>query len=280
MLPEALAQLTPTRPQPHAWILEGMEGAETVEEWAKHLFCPEEIPCGRCGACTKLAAGSHPDLLRIRPEKGIISIDAVRGVTRALSMAPLEAAVKIVHIEDAHAMRVQAQNALLKTLEEPPAYGLLVLTTPNARRLLPTIRSRCRLERLPMVKRNATIDRDLLADLLTDVLSGDVARAFSAQTFFEDYKEDKEELLQEIELFLRDVLIYKETENPDLLTVRENAQRAASVSVGASALHRTLALFPQVREGFQRNVNFPLSMERILIECLEDTHDKSRRGAF
>lgn len=267
----------------HAYLFESVDpdfAKEQVNALGAALFCKEELPCSSCPHCVKIKAGSHPDLLTVEPVKDTISIDQIRKVTAELSLAPLFTDRKIIHISQAQYMRVAAQNALLKTLEEPPAYGIIILSISNAKRILPTIRSRCQLIRLGDVKRPATIDRMLLEELLTDIGNGDVDRAFRAPIFFDDYKEDKEELLQEIEGYLMDLLLFKTTGEKDLLRDKSFAERAMQSRMEPDHILRVLDLLITVREGFRRNVNFQLSMERIMIEMLEDNHDPSRRSTL
>jgi DNA polymerase-3 subunit delta' len=99
--------------------------------------------CDECSSCRKIDSLIHPDLLVVSPEKGEIRVDEVRGVEDALSLRPFEGRTKVVIIDDAHAMNQSAENAFLKTLEEPPEESLLVLVTPHPDMLSETIRSRC-----------------------------------------------------------------------------------------------------------------------------------------
>lgn len=101
------------------------------------------LPCGHCSSCRKYASGNHPDFMVISPEKGAIKIDRVRELIQALSYPPYESAYRLVLIEDIHAMRKEAANCLLKTLEEPPAGNILILTASASRDVLTTISSRC-----------------------------------------------------------------------------------------------------------------------------------------
>ena len=101
------------------------------------------LPCGHCPSCRKYSSGNHPDFLVISPEKGTIKIDRVREMIQALSYPPYESGVRVVLLEDIHTMRSEAANSLLKTLEEPPANNLLILTAAASRDILATISSRC-----------------------------------------------------------------------------------------------------------------------------------------
>src|SRR5687768_9396436 len=100
--------------------------------------------CGTCGSCARIARGVHPDVLAVRPgETGAIKIDQVREAIERSAYRPFEGRRRVVIIDDADAMAAEAQNALLKTLEEPPATSTFVLVTSRPDVLLPTVRSRC-----------------------------------------------------------------------------------------------------------------------------------------
>lgn len=103
-----------------------------------------EKPCLACPHCRKVMAGTHPDFITIDdPEKKHVPIDLIRQARADIYIQPNEADRKIYCIPRAQDMRMEAQNALLKILEEPPPYGVFILLTDNAEKLLPTVRSRC-----------------------------------------------------------------------------------------------------------------------------------------
>jgi len=106
---------------------------------------PADRPCRVCPACRKAEHGNHPDLHRIQPEGAgeQIRIGQVQALITDLALMPMEGRVRVAIIEAAHRLNPDAQNALLKTLEEPPPDTTLVLVAGSADALLPTIRSRC-----------------------------------------------------------------------------------------------------------------------------------------
>lgn len=134
---------------PHAYFFTGPDGVGkkmVASEVARILNCKENglySGCGRCSSCKKIAGGNHPDYHVESPVKGVIKIERVRELCKSLSYPPFESAQRVIVIEDVHAMRAEAANSLLKTLEEPPEGNILILTAEMSKNTLPTIRSRC-----------------------------------------------------------------------------------------------------------------------------------------
>jgi DNA polymerase-3 subunit delta' len=138
---------------PPAMLLAGPEGvgkrvlALTV---ARGLLCEAggDDPCERCPACRRAQRGLHPDLVLVEPATTAIKIEQVRDAVREIGGRPFEGRSRAVVVDGAHLMTEQAQNALLKSLEEPPPTSHVLLVTPSPQALLPTVRSRCQLLRL------------------------------------------------------------------------------------------------------------------------------------
>lgn len=140
----------------HAYLFTGPEQigkTALARTFAQALNCeapgPEARPCGRCRACTLIAADRHPDVRVLHPEisgRGQLSlkIEQIRELQRDLNLAPYEARRKVAIVTDFQAASQGAANAFLKTLEEPPGDVVLLLTAVEADALLPTITSRCR----------------------------------------------------------------------------------------------------------------------------------------
>jgi len=131
----------------HALLFSGPRGTgkKTMAEiFARAVLCEgEKAPCDVCAACKKCLNGNHPDVHFVAPEKNTIKVDQIRELTDALSLASYEGGKKIAIIERADSMNESAQNALLKTLENPTGDTLFFLLTDAPGVLLPTIVSRC-----------------------------------------------------------------------------------------------------------------------------------------
>ena len=134
----------------HAYIIAGETGSGKrflSSVFAMALQCEKHgvEPCLTCSSCRRALSGNHPDIHYVVHEKiSSISVDEIREqVVNEVSIRPYESRHKIYIIEDASKMTPQAQNAMLKTLEEPPAYAVIMLLADNVDALLPTIVSRC-----------------------------------------------------------------------------------------------------------------------------------------
>lgn len=132
----------------HFYLISGPAGSgkrTLARLLAAAILCTgERQPCLSCQACRKAMAGTHPDLITVDdPEKKSVPVELIREARADMYIQPNEADRKIYLFPRAQDMLPPAQNALLKILEEPPAYGVFLLLTDNAEKLLPTVRSRC-----------------------------------------------------------------------------------------------------------------------------------------
>lgn len=132
----------------HAYVFSGPEGTgkrTAAQIFAGTLLCKNSDPAGRCGVCEvcgMLNENSCPDLRIIRGEAKSIGIDEIRELQSDIILRPVYSAQKVYIISNSEKMTVEAQNCLLKTLESPPEYSIIILTTSNYDSLLPTIKSR------------------------------------------------------------------------------------------------------------------------------------------
>lgn len=175
---------------PHALLLAGPSGvgkSTLAEDLAGGLLCvaPDRAgrPCRECRSCRMVEHGNHPDLHRLGPTGAGLVIPiggreerGVRDLVRDLALLPVEGGARVAIVTAADRMTEDAQSAFLKTLEEPPAHTILILTAADEERLLPTIRSRCSRIRLGPVARPDVEDLLVAAGLADAPLAARLAR--------------------------------------------------------------------------------------------------------
>lgn len=164
-LRERLAAMQDQGRVPHGLLLAGRAGAGQAEiaAWlGSRLLCgsPAAGPCGKCADCRLVLAGNHPDLrwIGVLPDKKDILIEQVRELSQALAMRSYRGGAKVSVIAPAEAMNPKSYNALLKTLEEPPAETYLILAASRFDRMPRTVLSRCIRLRVPLPEERVAID--------------------------------------------------------------------------------------------------------------------------
>ncbi len=293
---------------------------------AQALICPEQpdVGCGTCASCARIVKGLHPDVTWLMPDeervaRGLagrsdftgtpsrdIRVEQIRGLQERIALRGLESRRKVALIVSAQRMNDQAQNAFLKTLEEPPAETTLILIASAMDRLLPTIRSRCskvlfgplpvdvvaqrvqqerRLDpptaALAAVMAGGSLGRALRLDLnglarrkeiITRFEALKPDDALSVLRFAEEYgasREDAEQALALLALWLRDVARMKVgVEGLANMDMGELAREAAA-RTHESELHRRHQLIERAQGAIgQRNGSPRLQLERMLLEML------------
>ena len=169
----------------HAYILNGpdLSGKMMIAEaFARALLCEKQDPdgCGECRSCRQSDDRNNPDIIYVKHDKpNTISVDDIRTqLNNDIVIKPYSNQYKIYIVDEAEKMNQQAQNALLKTIEEPPAYAVIMLLTTNADSFLQTIRSRCITLNLKSVK-NDVIKSYLMTEKKIPDYQADVCAAFA-----------------------------------------------------------------------------------------------------
>lgn len=260
----------------HAHILAGEKGAGKkmlAEIFAATLQCEEKggNPCGKCKSCIQAASGNHPDIIWVTHEKASIGVDDIRNqVNNDIAIKPYSSPYKIYIIPEGEKMTEQAQNALLKTMEEPPYYAVILLLTENVNSFLPTILSRCVTLQLkpvvPQLIKKHLMEQlsvpDYLAELSASFSQGNVGKAirYASSEEFSEIKKDTVHMLKHLDemknyeivqfiksmsekkkevydyldlmlLWYRDVLMFKVTQDPNGLLF---ADEVSTISKQAS----------------------------------------------
>lgn len=294
---------------PHAILLTGIPGigkSAFAVALADALLCssPDENgqACGTCRSCQLNAAGSHPDKVLISPEEGkkSISINQIRELLNFQSLKSQYSGHKVIVIQPADAMNANAANALLKTLEEPTAETILILTTSRVSALLPTIRSRCQLWTLPtakpeqardwlqaqgvenapallgmsggapllaqqMAQSDALTQRQQIFDVLVQVARGEVGAARSAAQW---EKLEPGQLFGWLYGWVADLVRLKTVRTPPHFThpdhVNDLQQLAQAVDLGS--LYRLQDRLTDALRLLHGQVNKPLQLEEFVID--------------
>ncbi len=314
----------------HAYLFGGPEGVgkeRTAEAFAQALLCLERPGegCGSCAACSRVARRNHPDVTWLMPEavaveRGLagrsdftgtpsreLKVEQVRALQERLSLRPLEAPRKLAIVVAAESLNTQAQNAFLKTLEEPPPDTVMVLLASAPDRLLPTIRSRCskvHFGPLPtaLVSERVAQARGLdasTAHMVAVMAAGSLGRALEMDVkglarraelirrfeevgsdarrllrFAEEFggsRQDAEDALAVLQLWTRDVALAKVGAEGLANTDLAELAREVAERTTEPALHRRSARIESALTAITtRNASPRLQLERLLVELMEE----------
>jgi DNA polymerase-3 subunit delta' len=295
----------------HAYLFFGPEGVgkHTVAvAFAKAIHCSELSNdfCGGCANCKRIADSNHPDVRVIEPLSGKkeISIAQIRELERELNYRSFTGKRKVAIIDPATLMNLSSQNALLKTLEEPPADCLIILIAPNSGGLLPTLRSRClRLAFAPLARQevaaylvtrhgmNSTdaefvaalgvgsigaalsLEKDDLSEkrriwsgMLSSLKGKDYHGAMIAAEALASNRDDALKFLKWAQSWYRDLLIHAIDNHSDELVNLDMRDQIAQQSAGDN-VDRNLRAFSQsagAAARIQRNLNRRMVLEKFL----------------
>lgn len=238
----------------HAYIFEGKKGVGkglTAIEFAKAINCKNNLDdgCESCSSCVKINNNNHPDVKVILPDGNNIKNKQIEEFQNEILLKPYESNKKIFIIECVE-MTTSAQNRILKILEEPPEYGMIIFVTENSHSLLPTIRSRCQTIKFHRIskqcienflQKNFNIEerdskllarfsdgslgkaielhtseefksrREITIDIIDEIIRGDKLKLLDYISFFENNKEYIDEILDFFTVWFRDMLLLLET---------------------------------------------------------------------
>ena len=302
----------------HAYIFSGEKGTGKLtlaNAFAMALQCTGEgeKPCGTCHSCHQAASGNHPDIIHITHEKpNSIGVDDVRDqLVGDVQIRPYNGKYKIYIMPDAEKMTVQAQNAILKTIEEPPAYVVILLLTTNQELFLPTILSRCVQMNLKPLRdgdiKTYLVQKEKISEdkaevyaafargnlgkavhlaeseefqavyqtmlaLLKHLRSMDIAELMETIRKLKDDNLNLDECLDFMQLWYRDVLMFKVTKDMNLLIFKEEYSAINDMSKNSSyqGLEAVLESIEKARARLRANVNMELVMELMLLVMKEN----------
>lgn len=303
----------------HAYLIEGTAGVgkkTLANAFVKALLCEQPLAngesCGCCQSCRSFDHGNHPDVKRIRAEedKNSISVKQVRDeLVKDISIRPYGSRYKVYIIEAADKLTIEAQNAMLKTLEEPPAYGRILLLAESAAAFLPTILSRCvrvslqplsqQLIRQGLERRGIRGERASIAAAFAQGSLGQALMLCEDEDFekvrqslfqflaqipqlsqleimreaklWEQYKSEQDTIFSLLLIWYRDILVYQETGDPGRLLCSDQARTVSGLAAYYSnrKLIRLIEMTLDIHKKLKANANPALAVDCLLMNLKE-----------
>lgn len=309
----------------HAYIFSGEEGCGklfTANIFAAALQCdnPEQSPCTKCKSCLQASSFNHPDIKYVTHDKTVISVDDVRNqINSDIGIKPYVGPYKVYIVDEAEKMNEAAQNAILKTIEEPPEYAVILLLTNQKNVFLQTIRSRCvtlDFKTVPKEKIKKYLMEqikipDYRAEIAAEFASGNLGKAIrfaesdefieikqnivhlmkyiletgvsqigQAVKYFSDNKAQVNECLDLMYLWFRDVLVFKATQDANMILYKEEipAIKQQANQMSFEWLNSVTEAFQTVKARMKANVNLDVAMELLLIQMNKNQVMASQKG--
>lgn len=277
----------------HAYLFQGEEGVgkeALARTFAAGLQCQSESadkPCKECVSCRQMESGNQPDVIWVTREKASLGVDEIREqLCNTMDIKPFSSPYKIYLVPEAEKMTEAAQNALLKTIEEPPEYGIVILMTSNISALLPTIQSRClTMEFRPLstavvesyVKEHCQVPdyqarasaafaqgnlgkamryaksedfierKDHIISLLRHVEQMDLSEMLSVIKDLGTRKDEVRDYIDLMVLWYRDVLLFKATKDINQLLFQDEASY-----ISREASHRSYEKIEEILQAFEK----------------------------
>lgn len=277
----------------HAYLFQGEEGVgkeALARTFAAGLQCQSESadkPCKECVSCRQMESGNQPDVIWVTREKVSLGVDEIREqLCNTMDIKPFSSPYKIYLVPEAEKMTEAAQNALLKTIEEPPEYGIVILMTSNISALLPTIQSRClTMEFRPLstavvesyVKEHCQVPdyqarasaafaqgnlgkamryaksedfierKDHIISLLRHVEQMDLSEMLAVIKDLGTRKDEVRDYIDLMVLWYRDVLLFKATKDINQLLFQDEASY-----ISREASHRSYEKIEEILQAFEK----------------------------
>lgn len=308
----------------HGYCFEGPEAIgkkKMAFNFAMDLLCQQgESHCGVCHSCQMFAAGTHPDFHLYEPEGKSLKRDQAEGAIHELQIRSYEGGYKVFLFDDADKMTASAQNALLKSIEEPPDQTVIILVTANPQGLLPTIRSRVQAIRFYPVeekelvgalqKRGLDSDAAIKLARLSEGRPGHALSLLESKEFqalqeaadqalsyllspqslqivpflalFEKRKEEADAILNDFLNFFRDVLVMQTTrEESRILNPGRRIQvKETARRVSEGAIYGIIEQIIQTKEQLRRNLNVTVGLQHMFRIIQEEISENDRRHSL
>ncbi len=269
----------------HSYLMVGIQGIGKkmiAKEYAKAILClNENKPCNNCKSCIEFNTDNNPDFLCVEPEGNNIKIDQVRKLQKQIQEKPVVSTRKVYIIDDADLMTKEAQNCLLKTLEEPPEFASIILIGTNENSFLTTIKSRCmilhfnRLEDVEVKKYlEQNYDEKNITQGMLDIASGSIGRAINLKDKQEQYEKieqlinslDKKDL---IDIVKSAEILYKSKD--DINDMLDYANVILLRKAKTNYLYTNcIKIVENTKKRLNQNGNYDMSIDNMLFKMWEE----------
>lgn len=271
----------------HSYLFVGIEGIgkkEIAKEFAKMLLCISDNKyCNTCKSCIEFDSNNNPDFLYIEPDGNSVKIEQIRYIQRKIQEKPIISNKKVYIINDADKMTTEAQNCLLKTLEEPPEYSTIILIGSNENMFLSTIKSRCMIIHFSKIEdekiRKYLEEKYELKDIkqnMLEMFQGSIGKAILLK--------DKKEQYEKIEVIIKSL---RKKSIIDILNMSEILYKSKEeifdileyINVILIKLARTdyeyikcINIVEDTKTRLKQNANYDMSIDNMLFNMWEDVN--------
>lgn len=286
---EALKNTIINKNASHSYMFIGVEGIGKkliATEFSKRLLCNnEKIDCNECKSCIEFDSKNHPDFSILEPDGNLIKIDQIRNMQKKIQEKPIISKRKIYIIDDADKMTREAQNCLLKTLEEPPEYISIILIGNNESSFLPTIKSRCMIIHFEPIKSTeikkylqtefGTDSINIQEDML-DIFQGSIGKAIKLKDKWEEYQAYNKMIQNLDKIDILDFLnlaepLYKAKDEIDEILEYINILLLKKAK-GNFLYTNCIAIVENTKKRLKQNANYDMCIDNMLFNMWEEVN--------
>lgn len=272
----------------HSYMFVGIEGIGKqmmAKRFAQMILCTNEITkgCNQCKSCIEFQSNNHPDFLYTEPGGNSIKIEQIRYLQKKIQEKPIISNKKVYIINNADKMTVEAQNCLLKTLEEPPEYSTILLIGSNENAFLNTIKSRCMMIPFKPINGNLikkymeeTYEMNHISSNMLEAFQGSIGKAISLKDKREIYDKIEKNIQELDKKSIIDILqsseeIYKDKE--DIMNILEYTNiillRLAKENIKYA---NCIQIVENTKKRLNQNANYDMSIDNMIFNIWEEVN--------
>lgn len=279
----------------HSYLFVGNTGIgkfHFAKEFAKMILCSQKKGCNQCKSCKEFDTENHPDFLVIEPEGNTIKVEQIRQMISKIIEKPIISDRKVYIVNDSDKMTEEAQNTLLKTLEEPPENIIIILIAEKEEKILSTIKSRCtkitfhpiEQDKLKEILKKQYQYENISEHLLT-FFNGSIKKALNVK--------EKKEVYEQIE---KVVLGIKRMNKIEMLNQKNNIDKEEIINIleymnllfweqstqgdtkERESAVKSILIIEETKKRIQSNCNFDMTVDNMLMQLWEEWNEKNDRS--